>query len=532
VHVLTSPLDGVAISAPDVTVNQDTAAAAQNEPAIAVNPNNPSQIVAAANDYVSRTWSCTVDGTPCSALGDGYSGTYISNDGGTTWCCFATDPSNLGTLIPGVEHLTGGPYDAGGDPALAFDANNHVYYAGLGFDRLTPPNTVEVSKGTISGGVLTWGPPTFINPTTSPAIFNDKEWIGVDSHSGSPFQNNVYVSWTRFIFNPVNGAYVQSPIFFVHSSDGGATFSAPMSIVGNVLYDQGSRVVIGADGTLYVFWEGSIRLASVNSIYMVKSTDGGVSFSSPVAVSPLIDISTPKNTVFRVNSFPAADISPSGSLYVAWSAEVDNGATSYGVNPACFGGPGAGCHSAAVWSSSTDGGATWSTPAFIFPSDETASRTLIGYPAPGLPTGPTVPVDSFFPAVAVSSGGNVYLSAYKVDVESPWQRCAQAATPTAVGRINCLTLGGYINNGRLDYAVSDLTTSTTEIVTTQPINSRYQFGGGFIGDYTGLAVGSDNVFHAVWTDTNNIQNVVWWYGFQFVPTPIHQQDIATASGNF
>jgi len=255
-------------------------------------------------------------------------------------------------------------------------------------------------------------------------------------------------------------------------------------------------------------------------------------FSSPAAVSPLIDISTPKNTVFRVNSFPAADITPSGSLYVAWSAEVGNGATSYGANPTCFGGPGAGCHSAAVWSTSTDGGTTWSTPSFVFPSDETASRTLIGYPAPGLATGPTVPVDSFFPAVAVSPSGTVYLSAYKVDVESPWQRCALAATPTAVGRINCLTLGGYINNGRLDYAVSDLTTSTTEIVTTQPINSRYQFGGGFIGDYTGLAVGSDNVFHAVWTDTNNVQSVVWWYGFQFVSTPIHQQDIATASGNF
>ena len=52
--VLSSPLDGSSITPPDVTVNQDTAAATQNEPAIAVNPNNPNQIVAAANDYVSH----------------------------------------------------------------------------------------------------------------------------------------------------------------------------------------------------------------------------------------------------------------------------------------------------------------------------------------------------------------------------------------------------------------------------------------------------------------------------------------------
>jgi len=39
-NVLTSPLDGTTIVAPDVTVNQDTAAAPQNETAIAVDPNN------------------------------------------------------------------------------------------------------------------------------------------------------------------------------------------------------------------------------------------------------------------------------------------------------------------------------------------------------------------------------------------------------------------------------------------------------------------------------------------------------------
>jgi hypothetical protein len=76
--------------------------------------NNANRVVASANDYVTRTWACMINGTPCSAFGDGYSGTYFSNDGGQTWCCTATGPAHLGTRIPGVEHLTGGPYDAGG----------------------------------------------------------------------------------------------------------------------------------------------------------------------------------------------------------------------------------------------------------------------------------------------------------------------------------------------------------------------------------------------------------------------------------
>src|SRR5438477_10850361 len=156
-HVLSSPLDGTSVQPPAVTVNQDTAGAPQNETAIAVDPNNPNHVVAAANDYVSRTWSCTVSGTPCSALGDAYSGTYFSNDGGQTWCCTASDPAHLGTLIPGVERLTGGIYDAGGDPSVAFDSQGHVFYAGLGFDRTAPPSTVAVNKGTFdASGNLTW----------------------------------------------------------------------------------------------------------------------------------------------------------------------------------------------------------------------------------------------------------------------------------------------------------------------------------------------------------------------------------------
>src|SRR5438093_1883971 len=40
VFVLSSPLDGTSVQAPNVTVNQDKAAASQNETAIAVDPNN------------------------------------------------------------------------------------------------------------------------------------------------------------------------------------------------------------------------------------------------------------------------------------------------------------------------------------------------------------------------------------------------------------------------------------------------------------------------------------------------------------
>ena len=195
-----------------------------------------------------------------------------------------------------------------------------------------------------------------------------------------------------------------------------------------------------------------------------------------------------------------------------------------------------GCHAAVLYSKSTDGGATWSKSVPAFPTLDAATRTAIGYPVTqpdGTQLSAPAPrrVDTLFPAVSISPSGRVYMSAYAADVVSPWQLCA-AGPPAPVGRITCDTLDSYIHNARLDYVVRDLTTDATSIVSTHPINTRNGFGGGFFGDYTDIAAGSDGRFHALWTDSNNKQSVVWFYGAQFVPTQINQEDIATATGIF
>ena len=140
----------------------------------------------------------------------------------------------------------------------------------------------------------------------------DQSCQGIEAAGGtsaSRFRDRIYLTWTRFIFSPT-GTYKQSPIFEAHSSDGGATFTAPQSIAGNVLYGQGSHPVVGPDGTVYVFWNGATRKSVLNSTYMVKSSDGGTTWSAPLQVAPLQEVGSPKDTKFRVNSFPMADISP------------------------------------------------------------------------------------------------------------------------------------------------------------------------------------------------------------------------------
>src|SRR5207247_2266148 len=111
---------------------------------------------------------------------------------------------------------------------------------------------------------------------------------------------------------------------------------------------QGSRPVVGPDGSLYVFWDGATRLSTLDSTWVVKSTDGGASWGKPVQISTLHDSGHLANAIFRVNSFPAAAAAPNGDVYATWTTET------------------ATAGSVAVWSKSTDGGVTWSDPARVF----------------------------------------------------------------------------------------------------------------------------------------------------------------------
>jgi hypothetical protein len=297
---------------------------------------------------------------------------------------------------------------------------------------------------------------------------------------------------------------------------------------------------------LYVFWDSQTRHDQLDSEWMVKSTDGGATWSTPTAISTVADTPGLRSTAFRVNSYPAAAAAPNGDLYVIWAGEVPNDGSTYAGTTDCafFINPGFGatCHSAAIYSKSTDGGATWSTPANVFvQGDRTADGYPVTQPSPSTAcpasagcTGlaftapsPLRPIEDIFPAAAVSADGHVHLGAYRGLTVSPWQTCADApAAP--LGRITCPDLGPYINNTRLDYVVRDLTGATTT-VTTHPINTRYGFGGGFFGDYTDMAAGPGNVAHAFWTDSNNVQTLTWFYGLEFVPTLIHQEEVVTGS---
>ncbi|MGW6277661.1 hypothetical protein [Kribbella sp. NPDC055071] len=121
--------------------SQAGCSAAQNETTIAVNPRNPRNIVAGANDY--RLFN------PRENRNDSSSFAYTSFDGGRSWTNVA---------IPGLTITAGGTgafswFDGSGDPVVAFGPGNTVYFAccSAGPHRSaarTPPRSSSTCRAT------------------------------------------------------------------------------------------------------------------------------------------------------------------------------------------------------------------------------------------------------------------------------------------------------------------------------------------------------------------------------------------------
>lgn len=93
--------------------------------------------------------------------------------------------------------------------------------------------------------------------------------------------NNVYHVWTQLSDG--------TQIFFVKSHDYGLTFTEPMIITGNQNTLQHAEIdkFFASGNNIYVVWSINRFLSNepVGTLFLSKSTDGGISFAEPIVLS-------------------------------------------------------------------------------------------------------------------------------------------------------------------------------------------------------------------------------------------------------
>jgi hypothetical protein len=164
--------------------------------------------------------------------------------------------------------------------------------------------TSVASSAVTASAVITVSPPPAPSPST-PLILGT---AGVANGYGIPVvstdaSGNVDVAWVN-----ANGPE------FVRSTDGGTTFSAPITIPNDLSKtlnaENDIQVGLDANGNISLLWRADLTGADTSlANFFSRSTDGGLTFSTPV--NP-ITTPTPAQLV----------VQPSGTIVLAWFDEA------------------------------------------------------------------------------------------------------------------------------------------------------------------------------------------------------------------
>ncbi len=220
----------------------------------------------------------------------------LSTDAGRRW---------RSGLLPGltVASRPRGQFSRVSDPSVAYDALNGVWLiASLGFSD----NESALLVSTSSDG-RHWRAPFIAarKPSGNEGVQFDKEWIACDNGPASSYRGHCYLSYSDI---------TNLRLATQTSTDGGRTWSRAVSSPDNA----GRRGIQGpgAPAPQPVALPNGIVVVPFfdDEIAVVRSTDGGASFSAGTMIAP----SRFASSAVRSGPFPSVEVGAEGSAMMAW----------------------------------------------------------------------------------------------------------------------------------------------------------------------------------------------------------------------
>ncbi|MFB4273889.1 hypothetical protein ACBJ59_01230 [Nonomuraea sp. MTCD27] len=221
------------------------------------------------------------------------------HDGGASGIAFATSADNGATwakgVLPGLTGFGDGAYARVSDPSVAFDAGHGVWLiSSLALTDVGGVAGAAVLTSRSTDGV-TWDEPI----ATAVGGDLDKSWVACDNGAESPYRGRCYV-----VFDDHGAA---NAIKVARSSDGGLTWA----VTGTSATGLGGQPVVRPNGAVVVPY-----LGDDGEIRSFRSRDGGASWSGSVPVSRV-----QRHTVaggLRAAPLPSAEVDAAGTVYVVW----------------------------------------------------------------------------------------------------------------------------------------------------------------------------------------------------------------------
>jgi hypothetical protein len=385
--------------------------------------------------------------------GSGRQAQYWSADGGASW-----GQTTLELIANDVLNS---------DPTVGWTSDGTAWSSTIGIAEGFGELRLRLFKSTDGGA--TW---TFDSVISGSQEETDKQMVEIDTWAGSPFRDSLYAIWH-------NGA----PVYVNHRRANGS-WGPPRQVSGPETVGTG----IGADietnsaGHVFGLWPdtGSRR------IFMVKSTDGGESWSQPSLVAGTyaeFDIGIPAQAQRRVLIYVAAGAwraQGKDLVYAAWT-DLTGGKNCRSTASEPWSTPRSSCKTRIWFARSTDGGATW------------RPKRMVHHPSAHL--------DQFNPALVVDPAtGYLALIYYQTGVAFPGRK-----------RTHLWYQASY-DDGATWTAPFRVTTARSDEATFEADDSNQY------GDYNGIT-GYAGTFFPAWTDRRRKEREEIWTAPLLDPGP-------------
>jgi hypothetical protein len=462
--------------APNVNTDCEAVNNPHNETAIAVNPLNPLNMIASANDYqLKLSQGGSVNETV-------FSRAHVTFDGGKTWTTYPV-PFN--------------GYSFTGDPTVAFDDAGTAYLGALP-DSLSNVPDIVVSHSTDGG--KNWSKAVLVakgkGSFYGKSLFNDHPILTAWG------DGNVLVTWEPYYLQHRGADLTSVPVADAVSHDGGNTWTDPAIVSGSAPFcvgltapdacDQtwgnavavsrtpgGVRVLVTFYNTYQYTSDGATNLGRDTHMVVRVDPATGERMAGPYEIGLAYDGINEQDYPVNVNgrqtlqdselrllhqgNIAADPTDPTGRHFaVLW---FDDRNAPHPVNPDPYQ---AVTNADVIVSQTFDGGGTWSSPSAI-----------------------ARPNDQFFPWAAYDSTGRLRVGFFDRSYDFDNHLYGYTvATETSPGSLS-------FSSAQATTALSDPTQGDRWFHTT--VDPDFPDATRFDGDYSGIAVTPDHVA-AYWTD--------------------------------